>query len=60
MFFLVVLLFSIVVVIAVIPALVYLIIIKDSCLELISRIGYLSILYIVSIIVKGSYLELVA
>jgi hypothetical protein len=54
------LLFPIVVIIAIIPILVYPIIIKDGYLELASRIGYLPILYIVPIIVKDSYLGSVA
>jgi hypothetical protein len=45
---------------AIISMLVYLIIVKDGYLGLASRIGHLSILYIVSIIVKGSYLGSVA
>jgi hypothetical protein len=57
---LVILLFSIVVVIAIIPILIYLIIVKNGYLGLASRIGHLLILYIVLIIVKNSYLGLVA
>jgi hypothetical protein len=49
-----------VVVVAIVPALVYLIIVKDGCLGLVFRMGYLSVLYIVLIIVKGGYPGLVA
>jgi hypothetical protein len=54
------LLFSIVVVMAIISMPVYSIIVKDSYLGLVPRIGYLLVLYIVPIIVKGGYLGLVA
>jgi hypothetical protein len=53
-------LFPIVIVVAIIPVLIYLIIVKDGYLGLVSRIEYLPVLYIVLIIVKGGYLELVA
>jgi hypothetical protein len=51
-----VLLFPIIIVIAIIPILIYLIIVKDGCLGLVPRIGYLPILYIVPIIIKSGYL----
>jgi hypothetical protein len=54
------LLFSIVIIMAIIFILIYPIIVKDSYLELVLRIGYLLVLYIVLIIVKSSYLGLVA
>jgi hypothetical protein len=52
--------FPIVIVIAIISIPIYPIIVKDSYLGSTLRIGHLPILYIVSIIVKGSYLGLVA
>jgi hypothetical protein len=57
---LVVFLFSIVIIIAIIPIPVYPIIVKDGYLGLVSRIGHLPILYIVPIIVKDGYLRSVA
>jgi hypothetical protein len=39
---------------------IYPIIVKDGYLELVLKIGYLPILYIVLIIIKGSYLGLIA
>jgi hypothetical protein len=52
----VVFLFPIVVIMAIIPTLVYPIIVKNSYLGSASRTGHLPVLYIVLIIVKGSYL----
>jgi hypothetical protein len=54
------LLFFIVIIIAIIPTLVYPIIVKDGYLGLVFRIGHLLVLYIVSIIVKDGYLGSVA
>jgi hypothetical protein len=50
----------IVIVIAIVSTPIHLIIVKDGYLGLVSRIGYLSVLYIIPIIVKGSYLESIA
>jgi hypothetical protein len=49
-----------IIVVAIVSMLVYLIIVKDGYLGLASRIGHLLVLYIVPIMVKGSYLGLVA